>query len=97
MSTQNERHSTVEEHFKGLLDRMIKEEKGLKKKLLDSLEYNHKLCVKLSKELGVKYEEPDSNSVLLQLEHSMRAEAKRLGDLKEERMKEVVLQHLYGA
>ena len=87
----------MEEHFKGLLDRMIKEEKGLKKKLLDSLEYNHKLCVKLSKELGVKYKEPDSNSILLQLEHSMRAEAKRLGDLKEERMKEVVLQHLYGA
>lgn len=90
VQTQHERHATVEEHFRGLLDRMINEEKGLKKKLLDSLEHNTKQCHKLSKELGVEYEEPGSNLALLNVEHTMRAEAKRLAELKEERMKEVL-------
>jgi len=89
-ATQVERKNTVEEHFKGLLDRMISEEKGLKKKLLDSLEISMKNCVKLSKEMGVSFEEPDSSLVLIKLEHSMRLEAKKLKDLKDERMKEVL-------
>jgi len=89
-NTQRERKSTVEEHFKALLDRMINEEKGLKKKLLDSLEISMKTCMKLSKEMGVSYEEPDSSLVLIKLEHSMRMEAKRLKDLKDDRMKEVM-------
>ena len=63
---------------------------GLKKKLLDSLEVSMKNCVKLSKEMGVSFEEPDSNLVLIKLEHSMRVEAKKLKDLKDERMKEVL-------
>ena len=49
-----------------------------------------KNCVKLSKEMGVSFEEPDSNLVLIKLEHSMRVEAKKLKDLKDERMKEVL-------
>merc|ERR1719427_1824459 len=69
---------------------MINEEKGLKKKLLDSLEISMKTCMKLSKEMGVSYEEPDSLLVLIKLEHSMRMEAKRLKDLKDDRMKEVM-------
>lgn len=88
--TQRDRKGTVQEHFKGLLERMINEEKGLKKKLLDSLEISMKNCVKLSKEMGVSFEEPDSNLVLIKLEHSMRVEAKKLKDLKDERMKEVL-------
>lgn len=88
--TQRDRKGTVQEHFKGLLERMINEEKGLKKKLLDSLEVSMKNCVKLSKEMGVSFEEPDSNLVLIKLEHSMRVEAKKLKDLKDERMKEVL-------
>jgi len=88
--TQTDRKGTVQEHFKGLLERMINEEKGLKKKLLDSLEISMKNCVKLSKEMGVSFEEPDSNLVLIKLEHSMRVEAKKLKDLKDERMKEVL-------
>ena len=62
---------------------------GLKKKLLDSLEANSKSCMKLSKEMGVDYVQPDSNLVLIQLEHATRIEAKRLIRLREERMAEV--------
>eukprot|EP00092_Neocalanus_flemingeri_P102604 GFUD01131245.1.p1 GENE.GFUD01131245.1~~GFUD01131245.1.p1 ORF type:complete len:662 (-),score=174.00 GFUD01131245.1:409-2394(-) len=89
-NTQRERNHTVEEHFRGLLERMISEEKGLKKKLLDSLEASMKNCVKLSKEMGVSYDEPDSSLVLIKLEHSMRLEAKKLKDLKDDRLKEVL-------
>ena len=35
-----------------LLDRMIKEENGLKKRLVESLEHSIKQCVRLSKVLG---------------------------------------------
>ena len=58
--------------------------------MLDSLETSMKNCVKLSKEMGVSYDEPDSSLVLIKLEHTMRMEAKKLKDLKDERMKEVL-------
>ena len=64
-STQRDRSQTVEDHFKvrngpeksnvtnaplqSLLDRMIKEENGLKKRLVESLEHSIKQCVRLSK------------------------------------------------
>ena len=67
-STQRDRSQTVEDHFKvrngpeeyhlnnefpqSLLDRMIKEENGLKKRLVESLEHSIKQCVRLSKVLG---------------------------------------------
>ena len=35
---------------------MIKEENGLKMRLVESLEHSVKQCVKLSKELGMGYE-----------------------------------------
>jgi len=88
--TQRDRSHTVEEHFKGLLDRMIKEENGLKKRLVESLEHSIKQCVKLSKELGMTYEEPDSRLALIKLEHALRGEARRLECVKEERMAEVL-------
>ena len=62
---------------------------GLKKKLLDSLESNLKTCHKLSKELGLEFEEPDSRLVLLKLEHATKQEATRLRELKEARLVEV--------
>ena len=67
-STQRDRSQTVEDHFKvrngpeechltiaplqSLLDRMIKEENGLKKRLVESLEHSIKQCVRLSKVFG---------------------------------------------
>jgi len=89
--TQKERKVTVQEHFKGLLERMINEEKGLKKKLVDSLEVSMKNCLKLSKEMGVEFEEPDDSLVLIKLEHTMRVEAKKLKDLKDARMNEILV------
>jgi len=89
-STQRDRSQTVEDHFKSLLDRMIKEENGLKKRLVESLEHSIKQCVRLSKELGMKYDEPDSRLALIKLEHALRGEAKRLETVKEERMAEVL-------
>ena len=59
-NTQRERKDAVQSHFRGLLERMIDEEKGLKKKLIDSLESSMKSCHKLSKEMGVSFEEPDA-------------------------------------
>jgi len=89
-STQRDRSQTVEDHFKSLLDRMIKEENGLKKRLVESLEHSIKQCVRLSKELGMKYDEPDSRLALIKLEHALRGEARRLETVKEERMAEVL-------
>jgi len=89
--TQKDRNDTVQSHFRGLLDRMISEEKGLKKKLIDSLEGSMKICHKLSKEMGVSFEEPDESLVLIKLEHAMRVEAKKLKDMKDARMSEVLV------
>jgi len=89
--TQRDRNETVQSHFRGLLDRMINEEKGLKKKLIDSLEGSMKICHKLSKEMGVSFEEPDESLVLIKLEHAMRVEAKKLKDMKDARMSEVLV------
>merc|ERR1719445_19297 len=69
---------------------MLKEEKGYKAKLLDNLETNSIICNKLSKEMGVPFVEPDSNLSLLKLQHAVRAEARKLEAMKEERMKEVL-------
>ena len=55
---------------------MIKEETGLKKRLVDSMEHSAKQCSKLSKELGIKYDEPDSRLPLIKLEHALRVEAR---------------------
>jgi len=90
-NTQNERKDTVHSHFRLLLERMINEEKGLKKKLVDSMEASIKTCHKLSKEMGVSFEEPDESLVLIKLEHALRVEAKKLKDLKDARMNEVLL------
>lgn len=48
----------------------VAEEKGYKAKLLDNLETNSIICNKLSKEMGVPSEEPDSNLSLLKLQHT---------------------------
>merc|ERR1719500_1170137 len=69
---------------------MLIEEKGLKAKLLDNLETNSIICNKLSKEMGVSFEEPDSNLSLLRLQSAVRAEARKLEAMKEERMREVL-------
>lgn len=82
------RNATIEKHFIQLLDQMVEEEFVAKKKILDSLELHTKKAVKLSKELGLTFTAPDSCLVLVQYEQAVRHEANRLGDIKEERMKE---------
>lgn len=63
--------------------------KGHKKKVLDSLEENTLLASKLSQELGVSFQEPDPDLVLLRIEQAVRHEVKRLQALKEEMLVEV--------
>merc|ERR1719447_662151 len=58
---------------------MIKEENDWKSRLLDSLASNSKLCVKLSREMGVDYEEPDSNLPLLALQVCVKGQAQKFG------------------
>ena len=87
---RDDRKKTVFAQFKNIIDRMLKEETGYKAKLLDHLETNSLICNKLSKELGVPFEEPDPNLSLLKLQHAVRAEARKLESMKEERMREVL-------
>ena len=88
--SRNERKKTVYDQFKRIIDLMLKEEKGYKAKLLDNLETNSKICNKLSKEMGVSFEEPDSSQSLLKLQQAVKIEAKRLEAMKQERMREVL-------
>ena len=88
--SRNDRKKTVLSQFKNIIDRMLHEEKGYKAKLLDNLESNSIICNKLSKEMGVPFEEPDSNLSLLRLQSAVRAEARKLEAMKEERMREVL-------
>ena len=88
--SRNDRKKTVYDQFKRIIDLMLKEEKGYKAKLLDNLETNSKVCNKLSKEMGVSFEEPDSSLSLLKLQHAVKVEAKRLEAMKQERMREVL-------
>lgn len=86
---KRQRNATIEKYFEELLDRMVEEEFAAKKKILDSLEVHTKKAVKLCRELGLTFEEPDSSLVLVQYEQAVRHEATRLAEIKEERMKEV--------
>jgi len=86
----NERKKTVNFQFQNIMDRMIKEENDFKSRLLDSLESNSRICVRLSKEMGVNFEEPDSNLPLLSLQVSVKEQAQKLEKMKELRMREVL-------
>jgi len=86
---REDRCQTVLKHVTSLLDKMVDEEVKQKKKILDSLEHHTKLALKLSKELGISYDTPDSGLVLVQYERAVRHEADRLAELKEERLVEV--------
>lgn len=86
---REDRSQTVLKHVTDLMDKMVNEEIKAKKKILDSLEYHTKHALKLSKELGISFDVPDNGLVLVQYERAVRHEAKRLTDLKEERLEEV--------
>merc|ERR1719270_2164941 len=62
---------------------MIEEETNFKGRLLNNLESNSKLCIKLSKEMGVRYDEPDPSLSLLSLQKAVKAEAKKLEVMKD--------------
>merc|ERR1719242_2881718 len=69
---------------------MLTEENGMKKKLVDDSEAHLKLCDKLSAEMGVSYQQPDSQLSLMKLEKALRQEAEKLEAMKKERMVEVL-------
>ncbi|XP_023336270.1 protein regulator of cytokinesis 1 [Eurytemora carolleeae] len=86
---REDRSSTVLKHITELLDKMVNEDKKAKKRILDSLEYYSKQATKLSQELGISFEFPDSSLVLVQYERAVRHEAKNLEDIKNTRLEEV--------
>ena len=53
-ATTRDRKTTVFNQFKMILEKMIEEETNFKGRLLNNLESNSKLCIKLSKEMGVR-------------------------------------------
>merc|ERR1719219_308016 len=69
---------------------MVSEEQVLKKKLVDNSEAHLLLCDKLSLEMGVEYQQPDSHLSLMKLENALRREKEKLELLKNERMVEVL-------
>merc|ERR1719219_2810503 len=69
---------------------MVSEEQVLKKKLVDNSEAHLILCDKLSQEMGVEYQQPDSSLSLMKLENALRREKEKLELLKKERMVEVL-------
>merc|ERR1719219_1031538 len=69
---------------------MVSEEQVLKKKLVDNSEAHLILCDKLSQEMGVEYQQPDSSLSLMKLENALRREKEKLENLKKERMVEVL-------
>merc|ERR1719219_1440388 len=69
---------------------MVTEEQVLKKKLVDNSEAHLILCDKLSQEMGVEYQQPDSSLSLMKLENALRREKEKLELLKKERMVEVL-------
>lgn len=86
----SDRKRTVYKVLSNLIDQMTTEEKGIKKKLVDDAEAHLKLCDKLSKEMAVRYDEPDSGLSLMKLEKALRHEAEKLEAMKKERMTEVL-------
>ena len=78
------------EEFESLQSLEAMKEERMREVLKLNLEANSNICNKLSKEMGVPFEEPDSNLSLLRLQSAVRAEAKRLEAMKEERMREVL-------
>ena len=77
--------------FKNIIDRMLEEETGHKAKLLDHLETYSLICNKLSKELGVSFEEPDPNMSLLKLQHAVRAEVRKLEEMKKANIEQFII------
>ena len=84
-----DRRRTVHKVLKDLINQMVTEEQVLKKKLVDNSEAHLILCDKLSQEMGVEYQQPDSSLSLMKLENALRREKEKLELLKKERMVEV--------
>ena len=84
-----DRRRTVHRVFKDLINQMVSEEQVLKKKLVDNSEAYLLICDKLSQEMGVGYQQPDSRLTLMKLENALRREKEKLEALKKERMTEV--------
>lgn len=85
---KRERTRTIKEHIEEYLDEMVEEEFVSKNNLLDSLETHIKRLSKLRKELRVGYEEIDSSLTLMQYEEAVREEVKKMGEIREDRVRE---------
>ncbi|KAL2093334.1 hypothetical protein ACEWY4_010646 [Coilia grayii] len=84
-----QRVDAVHMHVKNLLDMMIAEEEGLRKRLLDSIETCQKDLDVLCKELRLASFQPEEGSTMLQLEKDMRTCLKAMIQEKTQRMKDL--------
>ena len=73
-----DRRRTVHKVLNNLINQMVSEEKDFKKKLVANSEAHLLLCDKLSQEMGVEYQQPDSKLSLMKLENALRREKKKL-------------------
>ncbi|XP_076863007.1 protein regulator of cytokinesis 1a isoform X2 [Brachyhypopomus gauderio] len=84
-----QRTDAVRMHIKNLLDMMIAEEEGLKKRLLSSIEGCRKELDGLCEELGLPPFEDDEGLTMLQLEKEIRTRLKVMLKQKTQRMSEL--------
>ncbi|MCI4382093.1 hypothetical protein PGIGA_G00259660 [Pangasianodon gigas] len=84
-----QRTEAVKMHIKNLLDMMIAEEEGLKKRLLNSIESCRKELGSLCEELQLPPFEEDDGLSMLQLEKEIRTRLKVMLKQKNQRMSEL--------
>ncbi|KAI1889739.1 hypothetical protein AGOR_G00166040 [Albula goreensis] len=84
-----QRTDVVKSHIKGLLDMMIAEEEGLKKRLISSIETCRKELDALCRELHLPPFEEEEGLTMLQLEKDIRTRVEVMMKQKNQRMQEL--------
>ncbi|KAM9352344.1 protein regulator of cytokinesis 1-like [Symphorus nematophorus] len=84
-----QRTNDVHKHIKGLLDLMITEEEGLKKRVLNSIEAHQKELSELCSELSMPPFEEEDGCTMLQMEKNSRTRLEVLREQKRQRMEEL--------
>lgn len=83
-----QRTNDVHNYIKGLLDLMISEEEGLKKRLIKNIEENKEKMSVLCSELQLPAFEEESGCTILQMEKNSRTQLEGLKEHKKQRMEE---------
>ncbi|XP_067129449.1 protein regulator of cytokinesis 1-like isoform X2 [Centruroides vittatus] len=84
---REERTNVVMCHLETLLEEMVEEEEGLRKRLLQSVESCGQEMLKLSTELNIPLFEPEENLSILKLESELRNRVETLSKERHERIK----------